>query len=74
MKKLTIFILVLLVMTGCEPKEQKQIELDIENNITEISYKGHKYLYFHKYDDTYSAVASIIHDPDCLCHNKQQEQ
>lgn len=68
-KKLTLTLLALLALTlaGCEPKEQTQIEKDVESHITEISYKGHKYLYFHKYDGLRHAVAGITHDPDCPC-------
>lgn len=70
MKKLilTLLSLLALTLTGCEPKEQKQIESDVESHITEIFYKGHKYLYFHKYDGMRHAVAGITHDPDCPCH------
>lgn len=75
MKKLTSILLVLLALTltGCEPKEQTQIEADVESHITEISYKGHKYLYFHKYDGTRTATAGITHDPDCPCREKGGE-
>lgn len=69
MKKpaLTLLALLALTLTGCEPKEQAQIEADVESHITEISYKGHKYLYFHKYDGMRHAIAGITHDPDCPC-------
>lgn len=75
MKKptLTLLALLALTLTGCEPKEQTQIEADVESHITEISYKGHKYLYFHKYDGMRHAVAGITHDPDCPCREKGGE-
>lgn len=76
MKKptLTLLALLALTLTGCEPKEQTQIEADVESHITEISYKGHKYLHFHKYDGMHQAVAGITHDPDCPCREKGGEK
>lgn len=61
MKKLTISILALLAMTltGCgrEKVDAYRVETD-----------GHDYIVF----QTNSGL-SCIHDPDCPCHNKQQE-
>lgn len=77
MKKLTLSILALLALTltGCvdnrtQEQKQRQIDDEISSCITVFNYKGHKYLYFHKYDGHREGIAGITHDPDCPCREK----
>lgn len=62
---LTLLSLLALTLTGCEPKEQTQQQIDAEvaTEITTFSYKGHTYLKYHHYAGN-ATVAGITHDPD----------
>lgn len=74
MKKLTLTLLALLALTlgGCEDSrtpEQKQQAIDnvVASEITEVNYKGHKYLlYKHGYGK--GGIGGLTHNPDCPCH------
>ena len=82
MKKLTLILLVLLVLTltGCKNnrtltgyknnnRTQEQIDAKIATKITTFSYKGHDYLRYYHYAGN-ATVAGITHDPDCPCREK----
>lgn len=79
MKKI-IFCL-LIALTSCqqsshrenlELEETKSIRVDFGNirrpiDIGKFQYEGHSYIIF----DIYSDNGTIIHDPDCPCHNNE---
>lgn len=78
MKKLTLSILTLLVLTltGCEkptPEERQQIQerlqkIDDEklsDDLHTVEYNGHSYII---YQGRYKG--GITHDPDCPCREK----
>lgn len=76
MKKITLAILSLLALTltGCEDnRTQEQIDADVASKITEVNYKGHKYLL---YKQTYckGGIGGLVHDPDCPCREKGGEE
>lgn len=76
MKKLTLSILAVLALTlaGCEKPtasaQQRAIINQPQNNpcMSRIFFDGHYYV---KYE-THSRIGiiSIVHDPDCPCHEK----
>lgn len=69
MRQLTIAILSLLILTGCEDnKTKEQIDADIASHITEFNYKGHRYLLY-KRSYAKGGLGGITHDPDCPCQN-----
>lgn len=71
---LTLLALLALTLMGCEDSrtpEQKQraIDNEVASEITEVNYKGHKYLlYKHGYGK--GGIGGITHDPDCPCREK----
>lgn len=73
MKKLTLTLLALLVLTltGCEDNrtpEQKQQYLDnrYDGDIKTVNYRGHSYILYSEY----RTGGGITHDPDCQCREK----
>ena len=71
MKKLTLTILALFALTGCEDnnnKTQQQINAEIAERITKFDYEGHKYLLYKRYYNK-GGIGGIAHDPDCPCHH-----
>lgn len=69
MKK-TIIILTAIVctaaMVSCEPDKPRQIAA----HITEINYKGHRYLLYKDYRGN-RGYGGLAHDPDCPCYKRR---
>lgn len=65
MKKI-IFALTILILTSCKYESRYPIQGKIEEGkcplmyITEFTYKGHEYIYFHN-----SYQAGVVHNPEC---------
>lgn len=65
MKKI-LCILTIFLLTSCNCEENEQITEITEINkyyVEHYTYKGHKYLSFGR------KCPSMVHDPDCPCHN-----
>lgn len=80
MKKLplTLLVLLALTLTGCEDNrtpEQKQqaIDADIAAHITGFNYNGHHYLLYKQVRDR-GGYCGMVHDPDCPCREKGEEE
>ena len=74
MKKLTLTLLALLALTltGCEKPTQEQIDADVASKITEVNYKGHKYLLYKQFYGK-GGIGGLVRDPDCSCREKGGE-
>lgn len=72
MKKPTIIlaaIVCMAAMVSCEPKTQQQRDADMAARITEVNYKGHRYLLYEK-RTPYVGYGGITHDLNCSCYKK----
>lgn len=72
MKKPTIILTVIVcvaAMVSCKPTTQLQRDADMADHITEVNYKGHRYLLY-KEGYSHRGYGGIVHDPDCPCHKK----
>lgn len=69
MRKLFYLFALIAVMCSCGPatinNESEQGILEEFDEVTHFTYKGHKYIKFEK-----PYKMSIVHDPNCDCHNK----
>lgn len=74
MKKsiITILALLALTLTGCVESTQEQIDADVASKITEVNYKGHKYLLYKQFYGK-GGIGGLVHDPDCPCWEKGGE-
>lgn len=66
MRKALIIIAAALLLAGCtDPKERVLIY--------HVEHQGHTYVVAEAYAGTYAYQMHIMHDPDCLCHHKENE-
>ena len=71
MKKI-LCILTIFLLASCNCKENEQVPEISKHNVKHSMYKGQvkHYIYEgHKYLSFGSKYRSMIHDPDCSCHN-----
>lgn len=72
MKKTTIIqtaIVCMTAMVSCKPNTQQGKDAVAASHITEVNYKGHRYLLYKK-GYSHRGYGGIVHDPDCPCHKK----
>lgn len=53
-------------LTNADYMTQDDIDNAAKNTIYKINYDGHTYIKF--------STHSVLHDPDCKCHNKNIEE
>lgn len=74
MKKLTISLLPLLVMTltGCEKPTEAQIDHYMANRAIGFDYKGHHYIMFRDGGNN-NSVGGVVHGPNCRCQESSTQ-
>lgn len=71
-----IFILISLILTSCkninEPT-QEQKDAKHASFIEEFNYKDHNYILYKSSLD-YGSYSGIVHNPDCKCKHKEENE
>lgn len=71
MKKLLLILLLVIAVSSCTYPDKSGEITQYHLDAGECQYKGHSYIFF--YDGarfTTSRVLSVVHNPDCKCHEK----
>ena len=71
--KLFIFALLALTLAGCrKPSTQQEMDAHVARHIKVFNYQGHRYLFYERQLGR-GGVGGVVHDPDCPCHEKGEE-
>lgn len=83
MKKIILLLAVSAMLVSCIPSKCRSTEatevqhvkvinrkyFNLLLDVSKINYEGHSYIMF----DGYTSLNGIVHDPDCSCHKKVED-